>query len=59
MFSLSGSALVTVILNSLPPPPPPVMPLDKIILSVLTQMETEEMKRPGDADSAGLKLNHC
>lgn len=59
MFSLSGSALVTVILNSLPPPPPPMMPLDKIILSVLTQMETEEMKGPGDADSAGLKLNHC
>lgn len=37
MFSLSGSALLTVIPNSLSPQPPE-MPLDKIILYVLTQL---------------------
>ena len=37
MFSLSGSALLTIIPNSLSPQPLE-MPLDKIILYVLTQM---------------------
>lgn len=36
-----------------------MMPLDRVTLSVLTQMETEEMKSPGDAVSVGLKLIFC